>query len=95
MLAWQLPSFIQSWDKGGPFVAGIVFGTGITLLLLKLVSGERKKRLDVDAQREDVLRKQIVEKDKRIDALHDQISKLLKEKATALNKKPDSKGSQK
>jgi hypothetical protein len=72
----KIPDLLKTWDKGGPFVAGIVFGVVISLLFLRIASGERKRRMELDAAREAELVKQLNEKDKRISALHDKIDQM-------------------
>jgi hypothetical protein len=72
----KIPDILKTWDKGGPFVAGIVFGFFMSWLFLRLASGERKRRMELDSLREAELAKQLNEKDKRISALHDEIDKV-------------------
>ena len=85
--AWTPPEFFKTWDKGGPFVAGIVFGCGVSYLMFWLASGERKARLKLDLERENELRKQLREKEKRIDALHDKLLRLTPPSGGASQKK--------
>ena len=54
--------------------AGSVFGGLLAYFFFQLASKERMDRAKLDQQREGELVKQNVLKDKRIDALHEQIS---------------------
>lgn len=48
----------------------------MSYFFLRLMSGERKRRMELDMARETELTKQLNEKDKRIEALHDKIGQL-------------------
>jgi len=86
LATWNPPDFFKTWDKGGPFVAGVIFGSGITLALLGLVSGERRKRIEADAARERELNKQLADHLKRISALHDNLDECQKKYGLLLEK---------
>lgn len=55
--------------------------------MFKLAAGERKARLKLDLDRENELRKQLGEKEKRIDALHDRLLRLTPQPGGAPEKK--------
>ena len=76
----DVTEFLKSLTKYGPFAGGTVFGCVLSYFFFKLASSERIERHRVDLEREKELMKQCSTKDKRIDALHVELSKLKKGK---------------
>lgn len=71
------PELVQLADKGGAFGAGVVLG-GLTAVFFSwLQSGNERTRMQLDAQREAELRKQLELKDERISRLHKEIERIL------------------
>jgi hypothetical protein len=67
-------NFVDLWKNGGHFGCGALFGSVLTLYAVKTISKERIDRHKIDTEAYQNLVKQLEQKDKRIDELHQRLS---------------------
>ena len=77
-LAKYLAQLFETVGKEGSFAVGVAFGTVVSFVAMWLSGAERRKRADLDFEREKELRGQLQLKDDRINELHKEIERVLR-----------------